>query len=221
MKKLTIMFLSFLLVASLKAQKIEVHEQSEDLGKGKNNALVVTIFGADENDVQHEWKKLMNNYNAKKISNSKGIMFADNTVIKEMGDNTVDIYARFDVKKDEINLVVAFDLGGAYLSSSAHPSQYKIAEKMLHDFAVKMTSEAINDKLKTQQKALDKLNGQEKDLEKDNKNLNDDITDYQGRIKKDQDAIVKNKDDQAKKQTEISNQQKVVDDLAAKAKEVK
>lgn len=220
MKKLTMLLLSCLFFSNSWGQKIQVHEQSEDLGKGKNNALVVTIYGADEGDVEHEWKSLMKDYNAKKISSSKGIMFADNATIKEMGNNTIDIYSRFDVKKDEIELVVAFDLGGAYLSSSAHADKYKIAEKILHDFAVKMTSEAITGKLKEQQKALDKLTSQQKDLEKDNKNLTGDISDYQNRIKKDQDAVTKNKEDQAKKQSEISNQQKVVDELAKKAKEV-
>ncbi len=221
MKKLTILFLSCIFFSHSWGQKIQVHERSEDLGKGKNNALVVSIYGADEGDIEKEWKSLMKDYNAQKISSSKGIMFADNATIKEMGNNTIDIYARFDVKKDgEVELIVAFDLGGAYLSSSAHADKYKIAEKIMHDFSVKMTTSALNDLVKTQQKALDKLNGQQKDLEKDNKNMNSDIADYQNKIKKDQDAIENNKSDQAKKQTEISNQQKIVDELNKKAKSV-
>jgi hypothetical protein len=220
MKKLTILLISCFCFFNSWGQKIQVHEQKEDLGKGSENALVVTIYGAQESDIEHDWKSILKDYNAKVSSLKGGVMFGDNAVIKDMGNNTIDIYARFDVKKDEVDLVVAFDLGGAYLSSSAHADKYKIAEKILHDFAVKETSAAINDKLKTQQKALDKLNSQQKDLEKDNKNLNSEVTDYQNRIKKDQDALIKNKDDQAKKQTEISNQQKAVDDLAKKAKEV-
>ena len=216
-----ILLLSALLFSFITwGQKISVHEQSEDLGKGKNNALVVTIYGADESDVEKAWKSLMKDYGAK-VSNSKGIYFAQNAVIKDMGDKPIDIYARFDIKKGEIDLVVSFDLGGAFLSATQHPDKYKIAEKLMHDFAVTTTADAISEKQKVQQKALDKLTGQEKDLEKENKNLNGDIEDYQNRIKKDQDAIVKNKDEQAKKQTEISNQTKVVDDLAKQAKEVK
>ncbi|MGP8214782.1 MAG: hypothetical protein ACLQQ4_04390 [Bacteroidia bacterium] len=221
MRKLSILIAALLFSFISQGQKIQVHESHEDLGKGSNNALIVSIYGADEGDVEHAWKSLMKDYGGKVSSLKGGVMFADNAVIKEMGNNTVDIYARFDVKKDgEIELVVAFDLGGAYLSSSAHPDKYKIAEKIMHDFAYKMTSGAINDKLKAQQKALDKLNSQEKDIEKDNKNLTSDISDYQNRIKKDQDAIEKDKDAMAKKQTEISNQQKVVDELSKKAKEV-
>jgi len=220
MRKFTLLLSALLFSVIGWGQKITVHEQSEDLGKGKNNALVVTIYGADESDVEHAWKSLMKDYGAK-VSTSKGIFFAQNAVIKTMGDKPIDIYARFDVKKDEIDLVVSFDLGGAFLSATQHPDKYKIAEKIMHDFAVTTTADAITEKQKIQQKSLDKLTGQEKDLEKDNKNLNSEIDDYQSRIKKDQDAVIKNKDAQAKKQTEISNQQKVVDDLAKQAKEVK
>jgi hypothetical protein len=204
---------------TLFAQKIKVSESRESIGGGNNNALVVTIYGADVKDVEKEWKSMMKDYGAK-VSNSKGEMFANNAVIKDMGPKTMDIYARFDEKKGEIQMVVGFDLGGAYMSSSLHPDKYKVAEKILHDFAVKMTSEALNDQLKEQQKALDKLSSQEKDLEKDNKSLNNDITDYQNRIKKAQDGIEKNKEEQAKKQKEIAQQQQVVDDLAKKAKAV-
>ncbi len=220
MKKIMLLSASILFVSAVYAQKIKVYESRENIGNGNNNALVVAIYGCDESDVQKEWKSLMKGYGAK-VSTDKSGMFADNAVIKDMGNNTIDIYARFDVKKDgEIDLVVGWDLGGAYMSSSAHPDKYKIAEKIMHDFSYKMTKEAIDSKLKDQQKALDKLNSQQHDLEKDNKNLNSEITDYQNRIKKDQDALEKNKDDQAKKHTEISNQQTIVDDLTKKDKAV-
>lgn len=220
MKRLTILCAALLFSTLSFGQKIQVHEASEDIGSGKNNALIVTVYGMEESDLEHDWKSLMKDYGAKVSSIKGGGMKAENATIKDISTKPIDVYVRFDVKKDGIELVVAFDLGGAYLSSSAHPDKYKVAEKILHDFGVKETSGAINDKLKVQQKALDKLNSQEKDLEKDNKNLNSDIEDYQNKIKKAQDNIVKNKDEQAKKQTEISNQTKVVDELAKKAKDV-
>jgi hypothetical protein len=219
MKKITLLCVGLSLCFTSWGQKIKVHESRESIGGGSNNALVVTIYGADVSDVQKEWKSMMKDYGAK-VSTSKGEMFANNAVIKDMGPKTMDIYTRFDDKKGEIEMVVGFDLGGAYLNSSQHSDKYKVAEKILHDFAVKMTTEALNDQLKTQQKALDKLTGQEKDLEKDTKNLNSDIVDYQNRIKKAQDQIEKNKDAEGKKQTEISNQQQVVDDLNKKTKAV-
>lgn len=217
-KTITILLIAGL-ATSAWAQKIKVSETKTNIGGGSHNALTVPIYGVDAKDVEKEWKSKMKDLGAK-VSNSKGEWFGDNATIKEMGNNTVDIYARVDDKKDQVELVVAFDLGGAFLNSSDHKDKYQVADKMLHDFAVNLTRDAINGQLKTQQKALDKLNSQQKSLVKDNNNLNSDITDYQNRIKKDQDALVKNKDDQAATQKQISQQQQVVDDLDKKAKAV-
>lgn len=219
MKKLTILIILVSLASWSVAQKIRVYESRVDIGGGTHNALVVPIYGVDAKTVEKEWKSEMKDYGAK-VSSEKGGLFGDNAVIKEMGDNTVDMHARVDDKKDEVDLIVAFDLGGAYLNSSDHPDKYKIASKIMHDFAVKLTTNAIDYQLKVQQKALDKLNSQEKDLVKENKNLNDQIVEYQNKIKKNQDAIEKNKNDQAEKQKEIAQQQQVVDDIAKKAKAV-
>jgi len=215
MKKIILLSLFSAFTTWSWAQKITVHESRENIGGGNHNALVVQVYGADAKDVEKEWKSKMKDLGAK-VSNNKGEWFGDNAVIKEMGNNTIDIYARVDDKKTEVDLVVAFDLGGAFLNSSEHADKYKIVEKMMHDFAVKMTKDAIEYQLKNQQKALDKLTSQQKDLEKQNKNLNDEITDYQNRVKKDQDAIVKNKDDQALKQKDIAQQQQAVDETTKK-----
>ena len=221
MKKTTVMLLLFAgLSSALWAQKIRVSESRDNIGGGSHNALTVQVYGVDAKEVEKEWKSKVKDYNPKKVSDNKGEIFADNAVIKDMGNNTIDIYARIVDKKGEVDLVVAFDLGGAFLNSSDHKDKYQIAEKILHDFAVKITKDAIESQLKTQQKALEKLNGQEKDLVKQNTNLNTEITDYQAKIKKNQDAIVKNKDEQAAKQKEIAQQQQTVDELDKKAKAV-
>jgi len=219
MKKITLLLLLAGLSTWSWAQKIRVHESRESIGGGNHNALVVEVYGVDAKDVEKEWKSKMKDYGAK-VSNNKGEWFGDNATIKEMGNNTIDIYARVDDKKTEVDLVVAFDLGGAFLNSSEHADKYKIAERILHDFAVNLTKGAIELELKTQQKALDKLNSQQRDLEKENKNLNNEVVDYQNRIKKDQDAIEKNKNDQAAKQKDIAQQQQAVEETTKKDKAV-
>jgi hypothetical protein len=219
MKKLTILLMTALLSTGLKAQKITVSESREDIGGGTHNALIVTTYGTDAKDVEKAWKSKMKDYGAK-VSNNKGELFGNNAIIKDMGPKYMDIYARVEDKKDEVKLIVAFDLGGAFLNSSDHHDKYKVAEQILHDFAFNLTKEALDYQLKTQQKSLDKLNGEEKDLVKENTNLNSQITEYQNKIKKDQDAIEKNKDEQAGKQKEIAQQQQVVEEAVKKDKAV-
>ena len=221
MKKITILLIFTCLSLWAVGQKIRVYESREDIAGGTHNTLVVPIFGVDAKTVLKEWKSEMKSYGAK-VSSEKGGLFGDNATFKKMGNNTVDMHARVNEKKDggEVDLIVGFDLGGAYLSSSGQPDKYKVAEQIMHDFAVKLTTNAIDYQLKVQQKALDKLNGQQKDLVKENKNLNEQIAEYQDKIKKDQDAIQQNQTDQAAKQKEISQQQQVVAGTAKKAKAV-
>ena len=111
-------------------------------------------------------------------------------------------------------------MGGAFLNSGDHKAQYDIAEKIVKDFAVQATKDAIESKLKEAQKIQSNLEDDQKSLEKDNKNLNGDIEDYKKKIKKAEDDIVKNKADQDKKKGEIEAQKKVVGDIDKQLKSV-
>lgn len=215
-----------MLAGSVSAQKVEVREANEKIGDGSHNALVVTIYDAKPDDILDEWKSKMRGYDAK--TSTKDGVFADNAVIKSMGNNTIDIYARVEkIKEGESKLIVGFDLGGAWLNSSQHGDQYKEARKIVQEFAVKITKEAIAGQLKEQQKKLDGLADDQKDLEKDNGKLKSDIEDYKAKIKKAeedikkaQDDIKKNEEAQAKKKAEIEAQKKVVEAVDAKVKSV-
>lgn len=50
-----------------------------------------------------------------------------------MGNNTIDIYCKFieDVRLKNIKMIAAFDLGGAFLTSSTHKDKFEIAKKKL------------------------------------------------------------------------------------------
>ncbi|HEU4716605.1 MAG TPA: hypothetical protein VFU15_02180 [Bacteroidia bacterium] len=217
MKKLILLLVTPLMSFHLFADKLKitVDEKSENIGGGNHNALVVTIYDASPDDIIKEWKSKMKDYNAK--VSGKDEIFADNALIKEISDNTCDVYAKTEKVSDtETKFIVGFLLGETWLSSSNNPGPYKAAEKIVKDFATKMTKDAIGDKLKAEQKKLDKLNDEQSDLEKKNKDLHDDIDTYNDKIKKAQDDIKTNEDAQTSKKAEIDAQQKAVDDLKAR-----
>ena len=168
------------------------------------NILTVNLTEISPSDAEEAFRSAMKTYGGKK-SSKDGAIFIDHAIIKEMGNNTIDIYGKAVGKKGdpEIKFIVAFDLGGAFCNSNDHKEQYKIAEKIVKDFAVKATKDAIEEKLKAEQKVENKLENEQKDLEKDSKNLADDIESYKGKIKKAEDDIAKNKGAQEKKKTEI------------------
>lgn len=219
-KALTLTIAAFISVSGF-AQKVKVKESNEAIGEGSHNALVVTLYGVNPSDAEDEFKSFMKEYDGKRSSKG-GTIFIDNALVKEMGTNTIDIYGKANGKKGdaEITFVVAFDLGGAFLNSSEHKEQFKAAEKIVKDFAIKAIKNAVGEQLKAAQKTESKLTDDQKDLEKENKSLNSDIEDYKGKIKRAEDDIVKNKTAQDKKKAEIEAQKKVVGDIDTKLKAV-
>jgi hypothetical protein len=219
MKKYLLLFIAPFFAFSLYAQnvKIKVEEKSENIGGGSHNCLVVIIYDAKPDDIKKEWRSKMKGYDAK-VSGGDEI-FADNALIKEVSDNTCDVYAKTEKggSDNETRFIVGFVLGETWLSSSSNSASYKAAEKIVKDFATKLSRDAMDDIVKAEQKKLDNLKDDQSDLEKKNKNLNDDIADYQKKIETAKSDIKSNEDEQAKTKAAIEAQQKVLD--AAKARQ--
>jgi hypothetical protein len=218
------------LLFSAQNYTIQINEGSESIGAGNNNAFTVIIYEANIDDVEKEWKSTVKDYNTEKTNLTKHSLFGDNAVIKEMGNGTVDIYTNFSEKKEDktVRMVVAFDLGGAYLSSGQHKDKADIAKKIIKDFAVKMTREAVAGQVKIAEKALEKLTDKQKDLEKGKKDMEENITNDKEKIKKaeedikkNEETIKKNETDQAEQKKLIEAQKKVTDDIKKKMEAVK
>lgn len=211
--KTTILTLSTMCLAlAVQAQKISVKSGSESFSSGSQSCLVTTIYANTEDNVASEWKSFLKDFKNEKVKSNKGEVFGDNVLIKDWGNNPVDVYAKFEEnKKDQtVKMSVAFDLGGAYLKSS--DERYNSAEKMVKEFAIKMTKIPLEQKVKDSEKALGKLEDNQKDLEKENKNLKSDIESYKDKIKKAEDDTKKNEENQTKKKAEIEAQKKVVEE---------
>ena len=197
----------------MNAQKISVKDGSENFSSGSHNAYTTTLYQISKDDVESKWKSFLKDFKNEKVRSEKGEIFGDNIVIKDWGNNPVDIYTSFeeDTKAKKVVMHVAFDLGGTYLTG-AEKDKHHSAEKLIKEFAVKTTKESMADKLKDLEKVYNKLVENQKDLEKDNKDYKSDIENYKAKIKKAEDDITKNEAEQVKKKTEIEAQKKVVDD---------
>lgn len=221
MKKIITLAIALSLGITAYSQKIKVKESNESIGGASHNALTVTLYEISPSDAEDAFRSFIKKYDGKR-SSKEGAVFSDHAMIKDMGNNTIDIYGKAQGKKGdpEITFVVAFDLGGAFLNSGDHKEQYKIAEKIVKEFAIKATKDAIEEKLKAAQKIESNFEDEQKSLEKENKNLNDDIADYKAKITKAEQDIAKNKTDQDKKKAEIEAQKKVVGEIDKKLKAV-
>ena len=214
MKNITLTLSALLIILVANAQKISVKDGSEKFSNGSHNAYTTSIYEINKDDAESKWKSFLKDFKNEKVKSEKGEIVGDNVLIKDWGNNPVDVYATFeeDKKTNVVIMHVAFDLGGAYLTGS-DGDKHKMAEKLIKEIAIKTTKEALEDKVKDQEKALSKLEDNQKELEKDNKNAKSDIESYKEKIKKSEDDINKNEADQTKKKAEIEAQKKVVEEV--------
>ncbi len=223
MKKTLLLVASLVSLNALNAQEIAVRESSEKFSTGSQNAAVTTVFEISKDDAISEWKKVLKDFKNEKVKDKSDEVFGDNIVIKEWGNNPVDIYTRFeeDKKTKTVKMMTAVDLGGTYLSSSTASDKYRFIEKLMKDFAIKMSKKPIEENLKVAEKLGEKLADNQKDLEKENKNLKSDIEDAKNRIKTAEENIKKNEENQVKKKTEIEAQKKVIEEVKKKLESIK
>lgn len=221
MKKIFTLIAVFGFGLTSMAQKIEVRESSENLGGGSNNALTVNVVAKSKGEVEDAMRSFFKDLDGK-TSSSKGEYKGDDCKIKAMGENTFDIYGKVEeIKGEGFKMMIAVDLGGAFMSSSQHKDQFKIIKEKVYDLAVKIHKDAIGGDLKEAEKLLEKMEDKQKDLEKDKKNLEEDIEDYKKKIKEAEEKIKENSSEQEKQKEQIGAQKKVVEEVKKKMEAVK
>ncbi|MCA0431319.1 MAG: hypothetical protein LCH32_12540 [Bacteroidetes bacterium] len=197
----------------LNSQNINVTESKENFSTGSQNAIVTTIYENGLDEVLSAWKKVLKDYKNETIKDSKGELFADNLLVKEWGNNTIDVYTTFVAnKKDKtVKMATAFDLGGTYLSSNGDKDKYNYFEKIIKDFAINQTKTPLINLVKTNEKKLNSLESDQKSIEKKTESLKNDITDYKAKISKNETLITAKDGEISKKKSEVEVQKKVVE----------
>jgi predicted nuclease with TOPRIM domain len=218
MKK--ILLAALLLPAIAFGQTISVEEEMVAIDGMSRNSLTVMIPEASSDDVKKAWKKKLKDLKGK--VSDKTIIFGDDCEDKSMGDNTFDVYSVVEEATDEgVRLVVAFDLGGAYLNTKEHPDQYPAAQKIVSGFAVEQAKEAVKAEIDEVENVLKDVEKDLSGLEKDKKKLEKDIKDYEKKIEEAKAEIEKNVAAQANKTTEIEGLKSSIIDLEKKMKSIK
>ena len=219
MKKILLIIPAILISTFMFGQSVQVTEQKAMFVSGEKNALVVSIMQTSKDKVVDLWKDNLKSYKSEKIKTEKNEMFADNIEIKEWGNNPVDIYTSFEENKESrsVKMMVAFDLGGAFLSMETDSVKYNSAVKMLKDFAIKANKFPFEERMIVSQKLIQNMEDDQKSMENKNKELAKDIEDYKTKIIKSEEEIRINEESLGKKkaliQAEKSNLETIKGDM--------
>jgi valyl-tRNA synthetase len=215
MKKVYTMFLALgLSLFAFSQSKINVVEEQNTLSVGSVNTLTVMVYGMSMDDVEKAWKKQMKDINGN--VKAKKEVFADDCLIKDMSDNTFDVYTIFRESKLGVQVIATYDLGGAFLNSTDHKEFFGSISKMMYEFAVKQTKEAVSADIKTAENDLKDTEKAKEDLEKDIKKLEKEIEDYKKKIEDNKASIEQDKKDIEERKKEIVTKTEVVKALEKK-----
>lgn len=218
MKAIMNFILAVLISLSAYSQKTKVEESVENIAGGKNNSLVVWIPESNSKAVASEWAALMKK-NKASVKNKKEI-FADDAILPQISSNTVDVYAITEQKKNDVKLIVAFDLGGTFLSSRSHESQYIVAEKMVYDFAVEVARQNVQSSIAAEKKKMTGIEKQMKKLERDNSKRQKSIDKMKKQIENNEKVIGDNKKTIDSFNKEIKDHKSRIESLEKKFKAV-
>ncbi|MEQ1734021.1 MAG: hypothetical protein ABL940_10125 [Bacteroidia bacterium] len=211
-----ILLASTLLIATAtQAQKVMVEETKEVFAVGTVSAYKTTIPYAQLNDVAKEWKKWQKERKGI-VKETKSNCFSDNTVVTELGTNTVDIYSTLKQKDAQtLELIVAYDFDGKYINGADMPEKATVVKTQLQAFGLRLAVNEENEQLKNNNKALEKLNNKQKDLEKDNADYNKEIAKNKSKLEKNSNELTFKEEALTKKKDEVAIQKRVVDASAA------
>ena len=215
---LLLLICTFFVANSAHAQVIPAVDKSEKMmSMGSKSAFTVKYEGTDVKTVEAQWTKIMKSYKGKVKKNKAKELFADDVNLKDLSTNTVDVYAT--VAKDEsgnnTTLSVWYDLGGAFLNETDHPSQAVAVKNMLDQTSLRVGAARAESILDEEE---DTLKGMNKDLDKMVKEKEDGlkkIEDAKALIAKMEAMIEENDKSQASKKTEIQSQEKTIEEAKA------
>lgn len=220
MNKMLIATFFLLLLTSIVFSQLS--ELPMAMSNGVQNGITVDLQGTDTKVIEKEWIDYMKKYKGKTKKNKKsGEIFTDNATIKNMSDNTVDVYALAKATNGKTTFTVWYNLGGAYLNSADHPQKYILAKDMINDFATKFSENMAKEALEVEEKKLKKMNGELTDLEKTVKESNLKIEDFKVQIEALERKIETAQQAQLTKQKEIADQEAAVKKAKQKLEDVK
>ena len=189
----------------------DITEAEKSMSQGFNNSFSVQLVGATSKMAEDVWKSYIKNYGGKTKRDRKlGEYFTDDAKVRDLSDNTIDVYASFSNADTFTVANIWFDLGGAYLSTKAHSEQSPAAEAFIKAYTFEVGREVAKENLKVQEKYMKSLQKEFRDLEKDNETYHRKIEEAKKLIAEMEKNIEVNLQNQETKKEEINIQGEVV-----------
>ncbi|MEZ4936149.1 MAG: hypothetical protein R2799_00995 [Crocinitomicaceae bacterium] len=174
---------------SFAQDSIKIQERQENFSVGMKNSLVSNIPLGTVDLAMDVVKDVVKKFKGK--INGKDEIFVEQATKSTISEKAIDIYIKvIENAGNRLELAVAVDLGGAYLSKEKHPDMYRNAERKIYEIVKRIATEAVDLEVKEEEKKLSDLEKDLDNLVKDKEKLeksieknNEDIAGYKNEIK--------------------------------------
>ncbi len=189
---------------------------------GTNNSFVLQVDSLGAKEVEKLWLDFLKENNIRKPEKDRktGEIFGDNASLPALSANTVDVYSTVNERGTGAEVVVWFDLGGAYLSSYDHADKIPSLQSWMDGFLRNTRIRKVEIELEGQESVLKELNKEFSKLQKEQENLEKTILDAEKKIQEAKKDLEVNASAQKTRTMEIENQQKVVERVKEKLKKI-
>jgi hypothetical protein len=205
----------FTFTAGVLLAQMPIQEGARAMSQGLHNSLSILIENADPKFTDKIWKDYLKGFSAR----PKRIKGYDDTLVDDIDipgvglGNTVDLYYEYEKREAHTLLIVWFDLGGAWLSSTAHPERFDDAERFLTEFYLSVQRALIEIKLNNEERRLSDLQSELTRLQREKQRLEQVIADAEKAIQEARAGISKNLSDQEARKKDIEAQQQALENV--------
>ncbi len=133
------------------AQKVMVTEHDETIDNVTRKGMS-TIILLEQEITEKSWLKKLKEFG--KVESQKNNYTVEIANISGISSTPVRIISTISQSDKGSKVFWSIEMGKAYVSTKDDPAKYTIAEKILHDFAVMVYREDINDQIKDAEKVL-------------------------------------------------------------------
>lgn len=212
MRKIFTFLLAAMCFTLVQAQEIQSLEKTMSLGK--QQAIYVEVEGADKDLVEDVWKDYMKEYGKTKRNKKAKEYYSEGLNIPMIASGGVDLYTKFDEGSGQATVYLWVVNNGEFVEDSDG------AENFLSEYYVMARKKVINEEIKDQEKLLKKLGKNLEKLEKKNKGYHNDIAKAEDKIRKAEENIERNLQDQQDTNMEIEQQKKNLEEMIEKLNNV-
>lgn len=218
MRKLHVLLMMFIAFSGF--SQVTVDEKKVNVDGTNRDGFYVSIPYGKMKELEKSVKDELKGWDGKVKDGD--FIFADDCKLKEMGENTFDVFAKLEANPaGGAFLSVTIDLGGAYLNSNDHSAQAKVMNKRLHNLGINVAKNAVGEEVKLEEKALKDRQKELENLLAEQAKLEKEIEDYKKRISENEKAIEVAKTNQENKKGEITAQEEKLKAVEQKKEAIK